>query len=53
MYETEASCGSEFCPVGRSLEPVQVLSEEDVAGGAKVHQAVTQDSGVVSDGVPT
>lgn len=52
MYESQASSGCEFGPVGSSLQPVQVFSEEDVTGGAKVHQAIAQDSGVVGDGVP-
>mmetsp|Transcript_39381 Transcript_39381/g.116765 ORF Transcript_39381/g.116765 Transcript_39381/m.116765 type:complete len:715 (+) Transcript_39381:71-2215(+) len=42
---------AEFRPVGRLGKPLQVLPQEDVAGGAALHQAVGNHRAVVRDGV--
>mmetsp|Transcript_37030 Transcript_37030/g.117870 ORF Transcript_37030/g.117870 Transcript_37030/m.117870 type:complete len:323 (-) Transcript_37030:466-1434(-) len=48
---TQGGCSAELCPVCRLCEPLEVLSEEDVARGAALHQAVAHNRAVVQDRV--
>ena len=49
VYEAQTSSGSELGPVGGFLQPLQVLSQQSVRGGAKVHETVGDDGGIVAD----
>mmetsp|Transcript_6883 Transcript_6883/g.15691 ORF Transcript_6883/g.15691 Transcript_6883/m.15691 type:complete len:647 (+) Transcript_6883:1059-2999(+) len=45
--DAEGGCCTEFSPVGGLGEPVQVLSQEDIAGGAALHEAMRDDCAIV------